>query len=73
MMHKGLYFYVILLCSLLAINQTSGQAINLKAKRMKSLDFGDHKGQLLTGDVSFEQGGSRVFCDRAEYDPLSET
>ena len=40
---------------------------------MKSLDFGDHKGQLLTGDVSFEQGGSRVFCDRAEYDPLSET
>lgn len=49
------------------------QPINIKANRMKSLDFGDHQGQLLTGNVYFEQTGSRVYCDRAEYDPREET
>ena len=73
MFHKGLYFYASLACSVLLIGAAGAQPINLKAKRMKSLDFGDHKGQLLTGDVSFEQSGSRVYCDRAEYDPQNET
>jgi len=73
MFHKGLYFYASLACSMFLIGFTGAQSINLKAKRMKSLDLGDHKGQLLTGDVSFEQSGSRVYCDRAEYDPQNET
>jgi lipopolysaccharide assembly outer membrane protein LptD (OstA) len=40
---------------------------------MKSLDINGHKGQLLKGNVQFEQSGSTVYCDEAEYDPTDET
>lgn len=48
------------------------QPINLKAKRMKSMEVNGHKGQLLRGNVQFEQEGSTIYCDEAIYDPVDE-
>jgi lipopolysaccharide assembly outer membrane protein LptD (OstA) len=73
MRNKGLQIYATLLLFSISSTVLHAQPISLKAKKMKSLDLGDHQGQLLTGDVSFEQSGSKVYCDRAEYDPKSET
>ncbi len=73
MHYKGLQFYFSTMLLLLWTGMAHSQPINLKAKRMKSLDLGDHQGQLLTGNVFFEQSGSRIYCDRAEYDPKSES
>lgn len=48
------------------------QAISLQAGRMKSLKKGDRTVQWLRENVRFEQSGSMVFCDEAEYDPQTE-
>jgi lipopolysaccharide export system protein LptA len=50
----------------------SSQPINLKAKRMKSMEVNGHKGQLLRGNVQFEQEGSVVYCDEAIFDPVDD-
>lgn len=49
------------------------QPISLSARKMKSIQINGHGGQLLKGNVQFEQQGSRVFCDEAEYDPQTES
>ncbi len=48
------------------------QPISLQAGRMKSSRNNGKMVQLLKDNVRFEQSGSRVFCDEAEYDPETE-
>jgi len=50
-----------------------GQPIQLQARRMKSLAKPTGNVQLLEGNVRFQQSGSTVTCDQAEYDPATET
>jgi lipopolysaccharide export system protein LptA len=57
---------------LLTVPQLHAQAISLQAGRMKSLKKGDKTVQWLRENVRFEQSGSTVFCDEAEYDPQTE-
>jgi lipopolysaccharide export system protein LptA len=54
------------------INIGFAQPISLQAGRMKSSRNNGKMVQLLKDNVRFEQSGSRVFCDEAEYDPESE-
>jgi lipopolysaccharide export system protein LptA len=61
----------LLLLTLISQN-ASAQAISLQAGRMKSLKKGDKTVQWLRENVRFEQSGSMVFCDEAEYDPQTE-
>ncbi|MCX8484506.1 MAG: hypothetical protein ORO02_04765 [Bacteroidia bacterium] len=61
----------LLLLTLIAQN-ASAQAISLQAGRMKSLKKGGKTVQWLRENVRFEQSGSQVFCDEAEYDPQTE-
>lgn len=49
------------------------QPISLSARKMKSIQIDGHGGQLLKGNVKFEQQGSTVYCNEAEYDPQSES
>ena len=49
------------------------QPISLSANKMKSIQINGHGGQLLKGNVQFEQQGSKVFCNEAEYDPQTES
>lgn len=51
----------------------TAQPISLSARKMKSIQIDGHGGQLLKGNVQFEQQGSRVYCDEAEYDPQTES
>ncbi len=48
------------------------QPISLQAGRMKSIKRNGHTLQKLRENVHFEQSGSNVYCDEAEYDPISE-
>jgi lipopolysaccharide assembly outer membrane protein LptD (OstA) len=64
--------FIILLLSIIALPQLQAQAISLQAGRMKSLKKGDKTVQWLRENVRFEQSGSQVFCDEAEYDPQTE-
>ena len=57
---------------LLQSQQSQAQAISLQAGRMKSLKKGDKTVQWLRENVRFEQSGSMVYCDEAEYDPQTE-
>ena len=61
---------MILLC--FAPKDAKSQAISLQAGRMKSLKKGGKTIQWLKENVRFEQSGSMVFCDEAEYDPQTE-
>jgi len=63
---------VFFLLSFALSQQTQAQAISLQAGRMKSLKKGDKTVQWLRENVRFEQSGSMVFCDEAEYDPQTE-
>jgi lipopolysaccharide export system protein LptA len=63
---------VFILLSFALSQQTQAQAISLQAGRMKSLKKGDKTVQWLHENVRFEQSGSMVFCDEAEYDPQTE-
>lgn len=63
---------VFFLLSIALSQQTQAQAISLQAGRMKSLKKGDKTVQWLRENVRFEQSGSMVFCDEAEYDPQTE-
>ena len=64
--------FITLLLSIIALPQLQAQAISLQAGRMKSLKKGDKTVQWLRENVRFEQSGSQVFCDEAEYDPQTE-
>lgn len=70
--YKVLHFLLLAGFLFGGITHLSAQAINLKAKRMKSIMVNGNKGQLLTGNVQFEQRGSKVYCDQAEYDPVNQ-
>lgn len=70
--YKVLHFLLLAFFLFGGIAILSAQAINLKAKKMKSIMINGNKGQLLTGNVQFEQKGSKVFCDQAEYDPINQ-
>lgn len=48
------------------------QPISLQAGRMKSSRKDGKMIQLLKDNVRFEQSGSTVYCDEAEYDPSTE-
>ena len=48
------------------------QPISLQAGRMKSSKRDGKTIQLLKDNVRFEQSGSTVYCDEAEYDPSTE-
>lgn len=50
----------------------TAQPINLQAGRMKSLKRDGKALQSLKENVRFEQSGSMVYCDEAEYDPQTE-
>ena len=63
---------VFFLLSFALTQQAQAQAISLQAGRMKSLKKGDKTVQWLRENVRFEQSGSMVFCDEAEYDPQTE-
>jgi len=39
---------------------------------MKSIQIDGQSAQLLKGNVQFDQEGSTVYCDQAEYNPISE-
>lgn len=61
----------VLLCIGLALT-IQAQPISLQAGRMKSIKRDGHTIQKLRENVHFEQSGSNVYCDEAEYDPISE-
>jgi lipopolysaccharide export system protein LptA len=63
---------LLLLLALMFSQQVNGQAISLQAGRMKSLKKAGKTVQWLRENVRFEQSGSMVFCDEAEYDPETE-
>lgn len=69
--NPGWVWLPLLLLTLIAQN-ASAQAISLQAGRMKSLKKGGKTVQWLRENVRFEQSGSQVFCDEAEYDPQTE-
>lgn len=72
--YKGHIFKLILaIYCLVGIRPLFAQPISLSAGKMKSIQIDGHSAQLLKGNVQFEQQGSRVYCDEAEYDPISET
>ena len=48
--------------------QSSAQPIGLRADKMTGVKTGDKTLQYLEGNVSFDQNGSTVTCDKAEYD-----
>ncbi|MFN5681349.1 MAG: OstA-like protein, partial [Bacteroidota bacterium] len=71
--NTGRYLSGLLLLLIFFIaQQVTGQAISLQAGRMKSLKKGGKTVQWLRENVRFEQSGSMVFCDEAEYDPATE-
>lgn len=63
---------LIALLAILANGKLIGQPISLQAGRMKSSRNNGKMVQLLKENVRFEQSGSQVFCDEAEYDPETE-
>jgi lipopolysaccharide export system protein LptA len=64
--------WMLLVFVLLQSQKVASQAISLQAGRMKSLKKGGKTVQWLKENVRFEQSGSMVFCDEAEYDPQTE-
>lgn len=48
--------------------QSFAQPIGLRADKMTGVKNGDKTLQYLVGNVSFDQNGSTVICDKAEYD-----
>jgi len=73
-LHKVPYLFRALSIILIGLfSSLSAQPIALKARRMKSIQIDGHSAQLLKGNVQFEQQGSTVFCDEAEYDPKTES
>lgn len=68
---NGRVFFGILF-SIFAIHTLHAQPISLQAGRMKSLKRDGKTVQWLKENVRFEQAGSNVFCDEAEYDPQTQ-
>ena len=62
----AIFFFSGIICSLKA------QEINLKANRMKGEKRRGENYQILRGNVMFEQSGSVVYCDEAEYNTAKE-
>lgn len=60
--------FISIFCAL----QLLAQPISLSAGKMKGIKKGGKEVQHLEGSVSFEQSGSVVLCDYADYDVQSE-
>ena len=63
---------LVFIATLSALQSLSAQPITLQAGRMKSLKRDGKTVQWLKENVRFEQSGSNVYCDEAEYDPQTQ-
>ena len=63
---------LVFIAALSALQSLSAQPITLQAGRMKSLKRDGKTIQWLKENVQFEQSGSNVYCDEAEYDPQTQ-
>ncbi len=65
-------FFILFLILPIAIKSLA-QPIGLRADKMTGIKNGERMLQYLQGNVSFNQNGSTVMCDNAEYDGGSQT
>lgn len=65
-------FFLALTILFLPVFALLAQPISLSAGKMKGIKKGGKEVQHLEGNVSFEQSGSVVLCDFADYDVQSE-
>ena len=72
MHHQNRISVLVFVISFFACQFLIAQPITLQAGRMKSLKRDGKTVQWLKENVRFEQSGSHVYCDEAEYDPQTQ-